>query len=227
MEQKQLRDLNENPQNPRVINDFDFDNLKASLAEFGDLSGIVHNIRTNQLVGGHQRRQAFVHAGSDQVNIAQRFDQPTPVGTVALGYVILNGEQFSYREVDWPEAKEKAANIAANRIQGDWDLERLAEIDQWLIENDPDMLAKTGQSNDDIQRLLGNEPEAPPPETEDHHLRVKLTASQYAEIDQAIQQVKQFHNVQNPINNDSDGNALHFICQEYLNNLNPGETTSL
>lgn len=217
METKSLDSLNPNAKNPRTISDFDFENLKKTMQEFGDLSGVVHNNRTDRLVGGHQRREAFSDLRADQITITQRFAEPTAVGTVALGYVILNGEQFAYREVDWPEAKELAANIAANRISGEWDLEKLGEMDQWLLENDPDMLAKTGQSQDEIDRLLGNEKPKPPADPNaPQRLKVKLTPAQYELIDQAIQQVKHDHNIQNPANDDADGNALAFICKTHL-----------
>jgi DNA modification methylase len=94
--------------------------------------------------------------GTKQVVITQRFDQPNHVGTVAVGYVTYNGEFYGYREVDWPLDRETAANIAANRISGDWDEALLAEMDWWLKENNPDMLALTGQTDDEISRLLGS-----------------------------------------------------------------------
>lgn len=43
------------PYNPRKISPEGLENLAASLREFGDLSGIVRNVRTDRLVGGHQR----------------------------------------------------------------------------------------------------------------------------------------------------------------------------
>jgi hypothetical protein len=50
---------------------------------------------------------------------------------VAEGFVLLNGERFSYREVTWDKTREKAANIAANKNAGEWDLPQLNE---WLKE---------------------------------------------------------------------------------------------
>jgi hypothetical protein len=41
--------------NPRCISDTELETLKRSLHDFGDLSGIVVNVRTGNLVGGHQR----------------------------------------------------------------------------------------------------------------------------------------------------------------------------
>jgi DNA modification methylase len=120
-----------NPKNPRRMTDARLKMLKASLDEFGDLSGIIFNRRSSQLVGGHQRTKVLPPEA--KVVITKRFSKPTRVGTVATGYVSIGRERFNYREVDWPEAKEKAANIAANKHSGEWDTPQLTE---WLVELD-------------------------------------------------------------------------------------------
>lgn len=124
-----ISDLTPNAQNPRTITDQKKAMLKKALLKFGDLSGIVYNRKTKQLVGGHQRREAF---DSDSViTVTKKYSRPTKTGTVAEGFVELKGERFSYREVVWDEITEKAANIAANKGAGEWDLPKLGE---WLKE---------------------------------------------------------------------------------------------
>ncbi len=54
-----LSQLKSNPKNPRRVTDKKLDMLKKALFEFGDLSGIVFNRKTGQLVGGHQRVKIF------------------------------------------------------------------------------------------------------------------------------------------------------------------------
>lgn len=106
-----LSDLHPNDENPRKITEKKLKQLQKSLKEFGDLGGIVFNRRTGHLVGGHQRIKVFETAGSTSVDARD-----------GMGWVTLdNGVRFSYREVDWPETKEKAANIAANKGAGEWD----------------------------------------------------------------------------------------------------------
>lgn len=51
----QVKDLKPAGYNPRKISKEKLAALKKSLEEFGDLSGIVFNIRTQTLIGGHQR----------------------------------------------------------------------------------------------------------------------------------------------------------------------------
>lgn len=101
-----VADLKVAPYNPRKISKAQLDVLGRSMREFGDLSGIVHNTRTGNVVGGHMR--------------IRHLDPEWPiVGGFVLG---PNGERWSYRAVDWPEEKEKAANLAANKMGGDFDM---------------------------------------------------------------------------------------------------------
>lgn len=147
-----LSQLNGNPKNPRRVSDKKLEMLKKALMEFGDLSGIVFNQKTGQLVGGHQRVKVF--SPDSKINIRKTYDKPTRTGTVAEGSVEIDGEEFSYREVNWTEAKEKAANIAANKGAGDWDFPQLTE---WMSELDELGFDKelTMFDEDELERLWG------------------------------------------------------------------------
>jgi hypothetical protein len=153
VEEKGLDSLQYAVYNPRDISEHDFKSLKRSMAEFGDLSGITKNNTTGNLVGGHQRVKAFNQAAGAKIHITARMDK-SKVGTVARGYIEitgLEGEQFSYREVEWPLEREKAANVAANRIQGVFNMEALAQL---VAELDPDLRALTGNTQKEIDKLL-------------------------------------------------------------------------
>lgn len=122
-----IKDLAHNPENPRNISQAKLATLKKALAEFGDLSGIVYNRKTDRLVGGHQRSRVL-----DQnalITVSVKHSKPTKTGTVAEGYIQIGTDRHTYREVYWPEVKEKAANIAANKGAGVWDMPKLNE---WL-----------------------------------------------------------------------------------------------
>lgn len=124
-----IKELAHNSHNPRKITDSKLAQLKKALLEFGDLSGIVFNRKSKQLVGGHQRTKHFDE--STVVVYTKKYSKPTKTGTVAEGYVELNNERFSYREVEWDKHREMAANIAANKGAGEFDQEQLAA---WLKE---------------------------------------------------------------------------------------------
>jgi hypothetical protein len=125
----QIKDIKGNPKNPRTASPEKLAMLKKSLAEFGDLSGIVHNLQTQQFVGGHQRAKVFDAAS--EIQITKAYVKPTRTGTVGEGYVIVKGERFTYRQVKWDKNREKAANIAANKGAGEWNLDQLSE---WMKE---------------------------------------------------------------------------------------------
>lgn len=156
---KSLDTLQHSTWNPRRISKDDFNALVKSMELFGDLSGIIKNIETGTLVGGNQRLEALKKFPNAKIEITRKFsDGPEHnKGTIALGYVVLgDGTTFSYREVMWPLEKEKAANVAANRIQGEFDLDKLAELNYELslLPNADELLKATGQSIEEIKRLI-------------------------------------------------------------------------
>lgn len=95
--------------NPRTISYEALKGLSYSIEEFGDLSGIVFNKQTGNLVAGHQRVKAITEKYGD----LPIFDEKI---------VTDDGNEFNVRIVDWDIQKEKAANIAANNphIQGEF-----------------------------------------------------------------------------------------------------------
>lgn len=115
------------PYNPRTITKEELEGLQHSMQKFGDISGIVFNRTTGNLVAAHQRIEILnSFANESEIEILETFEKPTKCGTIAYGYVKNFGaERFSYREVEWDEQTEKLANIAANnpKIQGKFKLE--------------------------------------------------------------------------------------------------------
>ena len=104
--------------NPRKINKVQLEALGRSMREFGDLGGLVVNTKTGNVVGGHQRLKHL--EPSWKITKTATEDK---TGTVARGYINTPFGCLDYREVSWPEVKEKAANIAANAHGGDFDKE--------------------------------------------------------------------------------------------------------
>lgn len=110
-----ISDLKPAPYNPRQISDAAIAGLQTSLDEFGDVSGITWNARTGHLVAGHQRVEALKKRFGDRINLENVRGTPC---------VVITGttHAFPVRVVDWPESREKAANLAANNphIAGDF-----------------------------------------------------------------------------------------------------------
>ncbi|KKU25466.1 MAG: methylase N-4/N-6 protein, partial [Microgenomates group bacterium GW2011_GWA2_46_16] len=159
-----LTDLKPADYNPRTITDEQMERLKKSLAEFGDLSGIVFNRRTGNLVGGHQRLKCLP---PDAKIEKKDLKAKTKTGTIAQGFIIFDGgEKHTYREVDWDEATEKTANIAANKHGGEWDDDKLGELlkelsempgfdlDDLYILGKHRLLCGDATKKDDVERLM-------------------------------------------------------------------------
>ncbi len=116
-----VRDLKAAPYNPRKITENKLKMLAKSMAEFGDLSGIIRNRTTGNLIGGHQRLKCL------------QPDWGIEMTTEDRGYIVTPWGKWDYREVEWPEKKEIAANIAANQHGGEFDIPLLKDL---LVEID-------------------------------------------------------------------------------------------
>lgn len=135
------------------MSDADKRRMKRSLAEFGDLSGIVLNRRTGNLVGGHQRADVLLQNGRLVLS-----DLPAPEsdGTVACGHIEYDGKRYNVRVVDWDDIKAQAAMLAANRFArvGKDDPDMLGSIMQELTTADFD-LELTGFDEDAVADIRG------------------------------------------------------------------------
>ena len=156
-----VQDLKPAPFNPRQISDKQLEMLSKSMQEFGDLSGIVVNVNTGHIIGGHQRVKVF-----DPQWPIKKQAYKDGQGTTAIGYIETPFGQWLYREVSWDKEKEAAANIAANKQGGEWDLPKLKDM---LIELDSGAfdMEITGFDENELKNLLvdrmppDNEPDDP------------------------------------------------------------------
>lgn len=134
MDPKIISDLRASSYNPRSITDRQLDAMVTSYFKFGDLSGIVFNRRTGNLVGGHQRTTIFKKHGKKSAIVKKPYSDK--YGTITVGYVDVTVKKdghssvirIPYREVKWDADTEKAANIAANAAGGDFDLVKLGKV---------------------------------------------------------------------------------------------------
>lgn len=125
--------MNPAPYNPRRqlrSGDPEYEALRRSIREFGLVDPIVWNETTGNIVGGHQRYFVLRDEGVTD----------TDVSVVRLD----------------PE-REKALNLALNKIEGGWDEEKLAALLADLEGSGLDM-ALTGFGQDEIDALLRGAP---------------------------------------------------------------------
>ena len=115
--------------NPRNITQGELDMIHDNLIELGDISCIVHDLNSDEIIGGNQRSK-IIDFNNCKIEITEEFKKPDKQGTVAWGYVVWKGMKLLYREVRWtPEQCEKA-NITANSLTGKWN-EELLKSDEW------------------------------------------------------------------------------------------------
>jgi hypothetical protein len=130
--------IKEFPANPRRITDEALEQLGQSLIEFGSLDGFVVNTTQgkykNAVISGNQKNK-HVQLSGDNIVITERYEEPTGTGTVAVGYVLFNGERFPYREVAWDDQRCEVANIRANNMGGQNDADLLARFSQEVLDD--------------------------------------------------------------------------------------------
>lgn len=117
-----------NPRKELGPGDAEFEKLTRSLSEFGYVEPVIWNKTTGNVVGGHQRLTALKHLGHTEVDCVV---------------------------VELDETREKALNIALNKISGDWDEAKLALViaDLDIADFDAEL---TGFDEKEIQQLIGS-----------------------------------------------------------------------
>lgn len=88
-----------NPRKDLQPGDAEYEKLKRSLEEFGYVEPVIWNKTTGNVVGGHQRLKVLLAMGMTEIECVV---------------------------VELTPDKEKALNVALNKISGDWDKDKLA-----------------------------------------------------------------------------------------------------
>ena len=123
--------------NPRIDlqpGDKAYEDLKRSIDEFDCVEPLVWNKKTGNLIGGHQRLKILKTRGDKEIEVVV---------------------------VDLDERQERLLNIALNKIQGDWEFTKLADMLQEIDtgENDLDL---TGFDISEMEAIATWTPESVP-----------------------------------------------------------------
>lgn len=120
-----LKPAEYNPRKDLKPEDEEYQKIKKSITEFGYVAPIIVNSNMT-VIGGHQRLKVLKELGYTEVECVV---------------------------VDLDQKKEKALNIALNKISGDWDNDKLEELLAELKQTDIDMDI-TGFSFDEVDEIL-------------------------------------------------------------------------
>ena len=123
-----LKDLNPSEYNPRKIAPEELEKLKKSITEYGYIEPIIWNETTKNVVGGHQRLKV-------------------------LSKIIKPDEEIDVVVINVSSDKEKALNLALNKISGEWDNELLKDLMQELQDANFDM-ELTGFDENEIENMM-------------------------------------------------------------------------
>lgn len=115
-----------NPRKDLKPGDKEYEKLKRSITEFGYVEPVIWNKTTGRVVGGHQRLKVLIDMGTTEVECVV---------------------------VELSEEKEKALNVALNKISGDWDESKLALLIADLQGADFDV-SLTGFDDQEIESLF-------------------------------------------------------------------------
>lgn len=122
--------LNAAVYNPRTMDNAEMTRLCKGISEFGFVDPAIVNTNGNVIVGGHQRTRAAQLLGMTEV----------PVAWVTLD-----------------KKKEKALNIALNRISGEWKTDELLELLKELSATTDFDMSLTGFDDEELRALLGDD----------------------------------------------------------------------
>lgn len=122
---KNLKPAEYNPRKDLTPEDEEYQKIKKSLVEFGYVAPIIINTDMT-VISGHQRLKVLEELGFEEIEC---------------------------NIVDLDKTKEKALNIALNKITGEWNDDKLEELLAELKETDMDLLI-IGFDEKEINRIF-------------------------------------------------------------------------
>jgi len=122
IEKRKVKDLKFYLGNPRQMKPEMLRKLENSIKEFGIVEPLVIN-KNNEVIGGNQRLKALQKLGIDEVDV-----------------IVL----------DLEKSKEKALNLALNKIEGEWDYKLLKDF---IVDLEIEDIELTGFEKEDFESL--------------------------------------------------------------------------
>lgn len=201
IEKRRLSELHPAEYNPRrklQPGEPEYEKIARSIEDFGYCDPIIINA-DGTIIGGHQRHQVLQDMGAEYADVVV---------------------------VDLPKDKEKALNIALNKITGKWDDAKLIELIGELDLDGYD-LTKTGYDGPELQGIL-DQLRIDPSTLSDtftlpnrdsvlcHTMKVTLHIEQMHFIQAAIDAALAEGDGETYGNTDRNGNGLAKVVSEWL-----------
>jgi ParB family chromosome partitioning protein len=170
------------------------------------------------------------------VGSLRRFGQQKPIvvdvsGVVRAGNGTLEAaRRLGWKDIDCVETQLKGSDaiayaIADNRTAelAEWDDDVLAAQLNGLLADNPDLLNAAGFSEEELMKMLDqfNAEEINPPGLAEgdrepfRQMTFTVHDSQFEVIESALKAAKSQGGGESPVNENSNGNALAFVCENY------------
>ena len=185
-----------NPRKNLTSEDNEYQKIKKSIEQFGYVEPIIIN-KDKTIIGGHQRLNVLRDLGYKEIDVI---------------------------EIDIDKAKEKALNVALNKITGEWDMDKLGSLLNELNDEQFD-LKLTGFDASELDGILFNVDDLDDTfELKDgdrlpiQTMSITFSDDQAELVNQAIDKMKQtetYKNYQDEFNENSNGNALYLVVLEW------------
>ncbi len=125
----ELQPAEYNPRKDLQPGDPEYERIKRSIEEFGYVDPVIINT-DHTVISGHQRIKVLKELGETSIDVVV---------------------------VDFDKTREKALNVALNKITGEWDLDKLTTVLTDI--NLPDFdITLTGFTETEVSGLLGDMP---------------------------------------------------------------------
>jgi hypothetical protein len=194
----ELKPADYNPRRKLQPGEPEYEKIARSIEEFGYCDPIIIN-KDGTIIGGHQRTQVLLDMGAETADV-----------------VVL----------DLDKDREKALNIALNKITGSWDEAKLVELIGSLDVEGYD-LSVTGYSDKELKAMLEQTRIRPEDFSQEfslpsrehvlkHTMNVTLHKTQIAVIKAAIRIATADGEGETYGNTDKNGNGLAKVVKEWL-----------
>jgi ParB-like chromosome segregation protein Spo0J len=158
VEKRKVKDLRFYPGNPRKMSVEEYEKLKQSILRFGLVDPLVINPQ-NEVIGGNQRLKVLRELGWDEVDVVV---------------------------VDLPKEKEKALNIALNKIKGEFD-EDLLKV--FALDLEPADIELLDLGETDFEEIEFKERELKP--YKKVHILISVPVDEYEEISEDLKRIRE------------------------------------
>jgi ParB-like chromosome segregation protein Spo0J len=197
LEKIKISELSCDPANARKHPDRNIETIVASLKRFGQQKPIVID-STNVVRAGNGTLEAARSMGWTEIDCVRT----SLKGSDAIAYAI---------------ADNRTAELA------EWDDDVLAASLNGLLADDPDLLNAAGFSDEELMKMLDqfNAEEIAPPGLAEgdrepfRQMTFTVHDSQFEVIEAALKAAKSQGGGESAVNENSNGNALAFICNAY------------